>query len=318
MIVGPECKHPVFVLGTTRSGTTLLSLILGHHSEIVYAGEFQWVFDFPGGEEPHHMNEYYAWLYNDRFFQIHRPNIDRSLTFPDLARSFLQQMKESANDSKPMVTASVHWHFRETWKLWPDAKFLHLVRDGRDVAASWMKFGWHGNTWSAAHGWVALLDEWHTLKTDLKSDQFLELRFEDLIDRPEDVIQQTCQFLGVAYQPQMLKYHEHTSYAPITRSRSQQWSKKLSAYEIRIFEAIAGSQLDEYAYARSGEPAISIPHYMNLLFRTQNRFRRARSRIREFGLRLWFMELVARRTGMEQTYQRLLHEMHQITNSKLE
>lgn len=318
MIVEPACQHPIFVLGTTRSGTTLLSLMLGHHSEIVSVGELQWVFDFSGAEDPQCMNEYYTWLNKNRFFQVHQLNLDRSLTFPDLARSFLHQMRESVADSEPLLTASVHRHFRRTWELWPDAKFLHLVRDGRDVAASWMQFGWHGNTWSAAREWVALLDEWHALKTDLNNDHFFELRLEDLIDRPEDLLKDICHFLGVTYQPQMLEYHKRTSYAPVTKSRSQRWRKDLSVSEVRIFEAIAGSQLDEYAYARSGEPELAIPNYMTPVLMAQHKFRCIRSRIREFGLRLWLMELATRRAGMEQTHKRVLDEMHEITNSKLE
>ena len=141
-IGGPECRHPTFVLGTTRPGTTLLSLIRGHHSEIVFVGQLQWVFDFSGAGDPGCMNEYYTWLNKNRFFQVHRPNLDRSLTFPDLARSFLQHMTASVAYSEPLLTESDHRHFRRTWKIWPDAKCLHLVRDGRDVAASWMQFGW--------------------------------------------------------------------------------------------------------------------------------------------------------------------------------
>ena len=318
VIGGPENRQPIFVLGTTRSGTTLLSLILGHHSEIIYVGELQWVFDFSGADDPECMDEYYAWLDKNRFFQVHRPNTDRSLTFPDLARSFLHHMTECVADSEPFLTASLHRHFRRTLELWPDAKVLHLVRDGRDVAASWMRLGWHGNTWSAAREWVALLDEWHALKTNLKNDQFFELRLEDLIDRPEDLVKDICRFLGVTYQPSMLKYHKRTTYAPITKSRSQRWRQDLSVYEVRIFEAIAGSQLDKYAYPRSGEPGIRIPNYMNLALLAQHKFRCTRSRIREFGLRLWFMELVTRRTGMEKAHKKALDEMHEITNSKLE
>jgi hypothetical protein len=95
-------------------------------------------------------------------------------------------------------------------------------------------------------------------------------------------------------------------------------AKELSASEVRIFEAIAGSQLDEFAYPRSGEPAIRIPNYMKLALMIQHKLQSARSRIREFGLRLWFMELVTRRTGMEKAHKKALDEMHEITNSRLE
>ena len=66
-------------------------------------------------------------------------DVDETLTYPDLVRSFLQQKK--VWDDKPIVGATVHKFFDVTQTIWPDARYIHIVRDPRDVARSCVVIG---------------------------------------------------------------------------------------------------------------------------------------------------------------------------------
>lgn len=292
--------------------------MLGQHSQIAFAGEFQWVFEHGGVKSPADMNEYYRSLEKDRFFQAHRPHLDRTLAFPALARSILSQMKSAADRMKPVVTVSMHRHYEALRRIWPNARFIHLTRDGRDVAASWIKFGWHGNTWSCANEWAARLDEWKTLRSCLADGRYFELRFEDLIDNPSVQLTRICHHFGLEYEGQMLQYHRHSTYAPITKSRIRQWSKKLTHREIQVFETIAIRHLIENGYSPSGAPPVNLTAAYLVGLRADDKIRRVRAKIREFGVKLWALELIARRTRLDSLHALTLKRMHQITNSKLE
>ena len=292
--------------------------MLGQHSEIAFAGEFQWIFEYSGVEPPADMNQYYRWLEKDRFFQIHQPTVDRSLAFPELLRSVLREMKSAVTATKPLVIVSMHRHYEAVRRIWPNARFIHLVRDGRDVASSWMKFGWHGNTWSCGHEWIARLDEWEQLRTSLSDHQYFALRFEDLIDDPPLQLQKLCRHFGLAYQPEMLEYHRHSTYAPITNSRIRQWSKKLSKQDLRVLETIAGTHLVANGYELSGGPHADLSAIYVSYLRVQNKLRRIRSRIRDHGFWLWITELITRRAGLDRLHDAALRRMYAITNSRLE
>lgn len=314
----PTPYEPIFLLGTTRSGSTLLSLMLGQHSQVASAGEFQWVFEYSGVEQPADMNDYFVYLEKDRFFQVHRPHLDSSLTFPELAQSILHQMKSSVDSTKPYVTVSMHTHYEAVHRIWPNAKFIHLVRDGRDVASSWMKFGWHGNTWSCAQEWATRLEDWTQLRSRLPQQQWFSVRFEDLVDDPPRQLGALCRHFGLKYQPEMLEYHRHSTYAPITKSRIRQWPRKLSRRDIQIFETIAGNHLQENDYNLSGQPPVNLSIGSVVRLRADDKIRRIQARIRDFGLWLWAAELVTRRARFSRLHNIFLHRMHRITNSKTE
>ncbi len=310
-------QPPVLLFGTTRSGSTLLSLMLGHHPEIAYGGEYQWVFEYNGGREPTNMSAYHLWLEKNRIFQGFRPQIDPLLDFSSLARSILWQMVQPGA-TKPLLTVAVHSNYQRVHELWTHAKIIHLVRDGRDVAASWLRLGWHGNAWSCAQSWTELLDEWSSLKAKLPAGQYIELRMEDLIDNPSKQLGRLCRFIGVEYSPQMLLYYENSTYAPVTRSRTGNWHRKLSTREIRVFEAMARPKLEAYGYTLSELPRARIVPPLTIALAAENKAKRIRARIREFGFQLWLIELLARRMKWERSHRKALDGMYRITNSKLE
>src|SRR5262249_54027367 len=116
---------PVFLVGSERSGTTLLRLMLDHHPAIAFHSEFEYaVAKMDNPAEWPCLDEYCRYLTSDRIFNGDGFLIDRSLSYPALIDSFLCQKRDAAG--KPIVGATVHLDFDRLMRIWPQARFIHL------------------------------------------------------------------------------------------------------------------------------------------------------------------------------------------------
>lgn len=144
--------------------------------------------------------------------------------------------------------------------LFPNARFIHLIRDGRDVAASIMPLPFGPNTiYVTARRWKHSVQHGLTFARQHPA-QVHTLRYEDLIECPEDQLRELCAFLEEDYCPAMLDFHRDASARvpaaaihrqienPITKQRRGRWRKDLSARQVRVFEAVAGPLLAELGY----------------------------------------------------------------------
>jgi len=315
---GASIDGPVFIVGTTRSGTTLLSLMLGHHPELAFVGELEWVWDFAPGKLPS-LEPYYAWLATHRHYRTHRLRIDRSLEFTELVRSFFNQMRAEADPggTRPIAGCQVHRHYAQALALWPRARFIHIVRDGRDVCASWIKFGWLGNAYEAGHGWRQALEEWAMAKPHIDPARRTEIRFEDLIRAPERELGRLCEFIGVPYSEAMLRYHEDTTYDPIDPGQAGKWREQLDSRDIRVFESVAGRDLIENGYELSGEQPYSPKPWSDFLLRIEGKLRHHRARVRIFGPGLWLADLLTRRLGLKRLQDRVRLALNDVESARI-
>lgn len=289
----PQSEHPIFLVGAERSGTTLLRLMLDSHPELAWVNEFEYAVDGLDGPDWPAAADYVRSLETHRIFRAARYAIDPTLAYPDLIRSFLEQRRARAG--KAFVGATVHRHFDRVLRIWPDARFLHLVRDPRDVARSCIGMGWAGNVWTGAERWIEAETLWSRLSLMLGKDRFLELRYETLIVRPEEELRRICEFLGLRWSAEMLEYGARSSYERPDPTLVEQWRRTLSAREIQLVEERAGNLLGAAGYTASGLPAIRVGTLARARLRAQDRAARARFAWRIFGWRLRLADILSRR-----------------------
>lgn len=309
-------KAPLFLVAAERSGTTLLRLMLDHHPSIAMNHEFHLAAtEVPPGEGWPPLESFSEWLRTDRITMLSGFSIDRSLSYPELMDSFLTQRRDSAG--KPIVGATVHRHFELLLRIWPDARFIHLFRDGHDVASSTIGMGWAGNVWVGADGWIRAHGEWHRLHQQLSNDRWIEIRFEDLVCDPEATLREVCTFLGVPFDDAMLSYPRSTTYAPPDPSLAYQWERKLSPREIQLVEARVGDMLIECGYRLSGLPRIHVSPWMAYRLRWHSRFRTARFGMRRYGPLLYSADLITRRFGPKRLKRLLTLRMNEVESRHL-
>jgi hypothetical protein len=152
--------------------------------------------------------------------------------------------------------------------LFPGARFVHIVRDGRDVAMSLrsVRFG-PNDPMGAAGFWARRVRAGRRDGGRLGAERYAEVRYEALIADPEHELRAICEVLDLRWDPAMLEYHRGVDEALPDDRRSQHrhedrpptaglrdWRTEMSADDVAAFEAVAGDLLDELGYGR-GAPA---------------------------------------------------------------
>jgi sulfotransferase family protein len=278
----------VFIVGCQRSGTTLLRRILSAHLSVAITPETHWITRYfergkcltsEGLVTPRLVKRLLAYHRFNRL-QIGREEVER-FTKSDPPASYSAfvtavfnlygsaQGKQLVGDKTPAYVRSIP----TLHKFWPQARFVHLIRDGRDVCLSIMNWGKAENSVGHCATWIedpiSTIALWWKLNvrlgreagSSLGSKLYFEMRYEDLIANPERECQELCRFLEVPYDDAMLRFHEgrtklkpglsaKKAWLPITPGL-RDWRTQMAAEDVERFEAAAGDLLDELGYARA-------------------------------------------------------------------
>ncbi len=288
-------KQPVFLVGAHRSGSTLLGLMLNHHPQIAFkAGGIPFVVDQIN--EPKNwpdLPSYYEYLSYNRIFSGYNYTIDKRLNYPELVNSFLLQQLE--RDKKTIAGGTVHNDFDRLLRIWPDAKFIHICRDGRDVARSTILMGWGGNMFTSVGLWITKELLWQKFSPQLAPEQKLTVPYETLIRQSDEVLTQICTFIGVPFDKAIYDYAQHTTYSLPEPHLTEQWRKKLSNDEIQLAESRISTMLEERGYQLSGLPLLKITPWLRWRMAMSDRWARRLFRIRRYRLRLYLEYILSRR-----------------------
>jgi hypothetical protein len=149
-------------------------------------------------------------------------------------------------------------------ELWPDAKFIHQIRDGRNVALSYadVPFG-PKDVAGAARLWKARVRAGME-DGDALAGGYMEIRYEDFIENLEGSAKLITDFLGIEFDEAMLDYTERArddilpraaKYNPnvsksVEAAQKRSWQDSMPDSQVKVFEAIAGDLLEELGYER--------------------------------------------------------------------
>lgn len=306
-----DFTSPTFLVGAERSGTTLLRLMLSHHPQIAWCNEFEYAIDQVGEDlQFPTVSHYTDWLKTHRIFQATGFQVSPNLAYDEVIKSFLQQ--KQAQEQKPIVGATVHRHFDRLLAIWPKARFIHLVRDPRDVARSCIQMGWAGNVWTGSQRWVEAEQCWETLKKTLPDHRYVEISYEGLITNPEAVLTQLANLLGVDYDAAMLEYNEDTTYERPDSQFLNQWRRKLNDRDIQLIELRVGDFLTQRGYSASGLPRIQLTHSQAQSLKAQDWWFRANFRLQRYGVPLFTLNYITSRLPVKTWHDTIQLKINQI------
>lgn len=275
--------RPFFIVSAPRSGSTLLRLILGAHPRLAVPPP-GWLFDLV-----------YPYLYSYGNLADRRnllslaedilatPTVGKwpvKLTPEELvgasAEASFAGLYEALHVAYAKAEGKRRWGEKtprncfwmdEIRGLFPGARFIHIVRDGRDQAIDISDSAlWPHSVYSGAYLWQRYVTAVRDSAERLPADAFMEIRYEDLCAAPEATIRRLCEFLREAFDSRMLAPHEtrsarqwstHPLHAktaqPISTRYCEMYKTRLPAGDAAALEAVVGEALKRFGYPVSGE-----------------------------------------------------------------
>lgn len=273
-----------FILGTSRSGSTLLQSMLCMHSKLTIPPETHFFHDYSHlkkltGQED--ILRLIAFWHNNRTrmgdlkipksvilptakkLGIETPSelFDLYLTLYRLARD-----KEVVGEKTPKHIRHVH----EILRLYPKAKIISLFRDPRATANSEInaQFG-SPSVVVSTRRWSEYAETHFKLERELPTSTYMMIQYRDLIANPKETLKKVTAHLGWQYEDQMLNYYQrdksetgysslesdwkNETFEPLKRNKNEKWKQQLSYKQIALVEKVAEPWLKKMGYARQGE-----------------------------------------------------------------
>jgi len=303
-------ERPVFMIGAERSGTTLVMALLGCHSRIAVP-EVVWYYPrfYPYLHTYGDMSkeENFRILANEMVFGLKTPFWGMRIS----PRTIVDEVVALAPErSFAGLYAGMHLRFAQytnkpRWgektphnlyfvgpmhQDFPNAQFIYITRDGRDACVDYMEssFG-PTNIYCAAHSWKRC---WNAVKEHREPLQgkglWMDVRYEDLVRRPEEIMRDVCDFLGEKLESGMFDFYKTNlakargasrDHAPLGHAISDKYigiyKDLLSLRDQRIFAAVAGKELEEAGYANDVKPELPSQQLIDKYVEFDGRIRAA-------------------------------------------
>ncbi len=260
--------NPFFIVGVQRSGTTMLSVLLGNHPDIYMEDKvkaFRLIASYQNMVDllPHNLNldteDFQQWIIdNDKSIRlgelmksdaISGAQNYREVISKAINHRLIQSKKKVWGDKAP----NLQHYISDLLMLIPNAKIIHIVRDGRATAASMTKRTYR-NLKLSAQMWVdgnlcGLVNQ-----QVFGEEQYKIIKYEDLVSNPEKEMEQVCGFLNLTYDSSVVKLGNRSidgnEYVKrfFETSKIDNWKSDLSVEKIRTVEAIQRPALEKFGY----------------------------------------------------------------------
>ena len=268
---------PLFVMGVGRSGTKLIRNLLINHPKVYLTDEagilpymirnwqeanfknkkvFKKMYSDICGTSPMIVKQKKGQLISaDEWY-----GTCKTYDFEGIMEAFTRYYTGFDKDSEVVwgdKTPTYNKHVSTLKKFLPNAKFIHIVRDVRDVCLSARK-AWKSNLFQYAQVWYNDIKRCLKHFKDLDSSDYIEILYEDLITEPAEVMKQCFSFIGLGFSSEYLqlkKSLEPTGHAKdqdvIVKGNFGYYKKELSMEQIRRIESLTWPVLENYGYEYS-------------------------------------------------------------------
>jgi len=290
----------IFVLGVGRSGTTLLQECMGAHPNIITAFECDFIlylypkFGKISKWTEKDIDEFvdalfslppipHIWLLKKDVLKKALLDILSIANYSTICKTVFYQMAENKHPVS-LISDKIPYYSIFAEKLlgiFPEARFIHIVRDPRDTVNARIKRLHKKNTFFACRMWVGFNKAIEHVKAKMP-ERFFSVPYEEMVARPEETFKALCLFLKLPYSDAMLHHkfaekmgaHEETGYLknqktihqnllnPINTDNVKKWEKEMSPLDVAITEKITGKYAKEkYGYdalPKQNAPSISV------------------------------------------------------------
>lgn len=272
--------RPFFILGAPRSGTSLLSRMLDSHPAIAVPDETK-IFEtfipllplYGDLTQPARLrrlvDDILGWRWIRRLPQP--PSADEVMARvarPDLGGVFAAILdcwtdahgKRRWGEKTP--NNLLFWP--EIEAAFPDAKVVHILRDGRDVAISQIKAPFGPKSMAtAAERWTRFVGGSRAIGERIGPRRYIEVRYEELLAAPQATLEPVLELIGEPFDPAVLRFHERQRpvgtdpvndrniLKPLQAGNSGKWEGAVNRRQLETFEALAGAMLDACGYPRA-------------------------------------------------------------------
>ncbi len=272
-----------FVLGEARSGTTLLRVMLDAHPQLSIPPESYFVsglypyrarYERHGSLDLPRLSRDLAGLRKFRDWDLPADALAAAFASPMPGGSYPDAIRllygtYAAAHGKPRYgdkSPGYVTRMKLLTRLFPEARFVHIVRDVRSVALSLAEVPGDWATRSVPEGaarWRHRVSRGHAEGMALGGDRYAEVRYEDLVADPERELRRLVEFLLLPWDDSMLRYaHRGLSRVPkgsqaihgnVARqpTTTRDWRSQMKREDLEVVEAVAGDVLTEMGYERA-------------------------------------------------------------------
>jgi len=276
-----EKAKQVFILGAPRSGTTFLASLLecteyGAPFETQFIPKYYYKLQQYGDlNKIANFERLVSNILSERAIMQWKLHID----VPELFRSFNGDVTFSGlvdvlcsmagGERGGYWGEKTPWYLRELpliTKLFPKAKYIYIVRDGRDVALSLLGKEWGpNNLYSCAEYWKDLNKLCPELEKLERNNQLISMSYEDLLDRTSENVARVYEFLEQSRDNRV-----EGLISKAKKGNYNKWKADLSSSQVKLFENVCGDTLQRFGYETTYEQA-GVPKVKKLLYLLHDR-----------------------------------------------
>ena len=281
-------NFPVFIVGSSRSGTTLLySILISSGAFASYQAETHLLDICQPKYGNIRRNRNYKkfirdWTNSKQFFrsgldlaEFEKNAIKHRESYADFLRFFMESVCKKQGKTRWAEQTPGHiFHMDILYRAFQNARFIHIIRDGRDVALSRRKLRWTGTKsddslkqlLSAGKCWEIAINKGRALAKKF-GDAYIEIRYEDIINDLEEILIKIGDFVCIDLSKKKIRDSSIGSLGKansafvddmkgISNKAMKRWEKELNNDEIIALDLTIGKTLRKLGY--------NAPHYQNI------------------------------------------------------